>query len=58
MTLLLVALCAAVVGFAIQRGTTCVVRAVDDVVYRGRPDHFLGFGECAVWAALAYTIGA
>lgn len=58
MTLLFVGLCAVVVGFAIQRGTTCVVRAVDDLVTRGRPGLFLGFLECALWVGAAYGIGS
>lgn len=44
-------LCAALMGFAIQRGATCTVAAVDEVLTRRRVDRLLGMGEAALWVA-------
>lgn len=49
---------AAIIGFAAQRGTICVVKAVEDVVTRRDARLFLGFFECALWAFAATTIAA
>lgn len=35
---------------AIQRGSTCAVLAVSDLIYRRRADMFIGFLECSLWA--------
>ena len=43
------AACAGLMGFAIQRGATCMVAAVDEVVTRRRGDRLLGMAEAALW---------
>ncbi|WP_353217755.1 YeeE/YedE thiosulfate transporter family protein [Sandarakinorhabdus sp.] len=48
---LVAALCAAVMGYAIQRGATCMVAAVDEVLTKRRADRILGLLEAAVWVA-------
>lgn len=49
---------AAIIGFAAQRGTICVVKAVEEVVTRRDARLFLGFVECALWALAATTVAA
>lgn len=39
-------------GFAIRRGTICVVVAARDIVVRRRPDKFIGFATAACWSGL------
>ncbi|OWQ98453.1 YeeE/YedE thiosulfate transporter family protein [Sphingopyxis witflariensis] len=39
-------------GFAIRRGTVCVVVAAQDLVVRRRPDRFIGFATAACWSGL------
>ncbi len=39
-------------GFAIRRGTVCVVVAAQDLVVRRRPDKFIGFATAACWSGL------
>lgn len=48
---LVAALCAAVMGYAIQRGATCLVAAVDELLTKRRADRVLGLFEAAVWVA-------
>ncbi|WP_310473865.1 YeeE/YedE thiosulfate transporter family protein [Sandarakinorhabdus sp.] len=48
---LVAAVCAAVMGYAIQRGATCMVAAVDEVLTKRRADRFIGLAEAAVWVA-------
>lgn len=43
--------CAALMGFAIQRGATCTVAAVDEVVARGGFKRLAAFAEAALWVA-------
>lgn len=43
--------CAALMGFAIQRGATCTVAAVDEVVSKRTCRRLAGFGEAALWVA-------
>jgi len=40
---------AALMGMAIQRGATCMVAAVDEVLTVGRYDRTLALGEAALW---------
>jgi toxin CptA len=49
--LLLSALCAGVMGFAIQRGATCTVAAVDELVGRRSVGRLVSLVEAAVWVA-------
>lgn len=56
MLLLLAAALAFVAGFALQRGGICAVKAVRDVVERGRWSMFLAFLECAAWALIALIL--
>lgn len=48
---LVAALCAAVMGYAIQRGATCMVAAVDELLTKRRADRFIGLLEASVWVA-------
>ena len=48
---------AALLGFAVQRGATCTVAAVGDVVLHGRWDRLVALGEAALWVA-AGLLGA
>jgi hypothetical protein len=43
------AICAGVMGFAIQRGATCMVAAVEEVVNERRFSRLIGLLEAAVW---------
>jgi hypothetical protein len=45
------AMCAVIMGYAIQRGATCLVAAVDEVLTRRSAWRFLGLIEAAVWVA-------
>jgi len=44
-------LCAGVMGYAIQRGATCTVAAVDELVTQGTSRRLLGLVEAAIWVA-------
>jgi hypothetical protein len=48
---LLAAVCAALMGFAIQRGATCTVAAVGDVVHNGKTTKIVALAETALWVA-------
>ncbi len=50
--LVLVSALAFILGLAIQRGTTCAVLAIEELIEHRRADRFLGFFECGMWAAL------
>ena len=54
-------LCAGLMGFAIQRGATCTVAAVDEIVGRRRFARLGAIGEAALWVAtgllLANAVG-
>jgi toxin CptA len=43
------ALCAGVMGFAIQRGATCTVAAVDELVTRRRATRLVSIVEASMW---------
>ena len=45
------AVCAAVMGFAIQRGATCTVAAVDEVVSKRSARRLVSLLEASVWVA-------
>jgi len=45
------ALCAGVMGFAIQRGGTCTVAAVDELLSKRRANRLLAMGEASLWVA-------
>jgi toxin CptA len=45
----LAAVCAAIMGYAIQRGATCMVAAVDEIVTQRRATRVVALGEAAVW---------
>ena len=45
------AVCAAVMGYAIQRGATCMVAAVDEVITRRRAHRLIALAEAAAWVA-------
>jgi len=48
---LLSVLCAGVMGYAIQRGATCTVAAVDEVLSRRKSNRLLAMGEASLWVA-------
>jgi len=48
---LVAALCAGVMGFAIQRGATCTVAAVDEVLNQRKAGRLLAMGEASLWVA-------
>ena len=58
---LLALLCAAVMGLAIQRGGTCTVAAIDELLAARRPARLLAMVEAALWVGggllLARVIG-
>jgi Sulphur transport len=43
------AFCAGLMGFAIQRGATCTVAAVDEIVTKGRFRRLIGMVEASLW---------
>lgn len=43
--------CAATMGFAINRGATCMVAAVDQVVRQRRSDRIIALAEASLWVA-------
>jgi toxin CptA len=47
--LLLALLCAAIMGLAIQRGGTCTVAAMDELLVTGRPTRLMAMIEAALW---------
>ena len=48
---LLAAICAALMGFAIQRGATCMVAAVNEIVHERKPNRLLAMAETSLWVA-------
>ena len=48
---LVAVLCAGVMGFAIQRGATCTVAAVEEVVNKGSARRLVSLVEASVWVA-------
>jgi hypothetical protein len=48
--------CATVMGWALQRGSTCMVAAVDDLATRRRPQQALTLFELVVWIAAALLV--
>lgn len=54
-------LCAAIMGYAIQRGATCMVAAVEEVLTRKRAHRLVALAEAAIWVAggliLAQLVG-
>ena len=58
---LVAAACAGLMGFAIQRGATCTVAAVDEVVRRGAFRRLTAMVEASIWVvgglAIAQTLG-
>jgi toxin CptA len=49
LALVVAALCAAVMGLAIQRGATCTVAAVEEVMQRGSGSRLLALIEASIW---------
>ncbi|HKW82259.1 MAG TPA: YeeE/YedE thiosulfate transporter family protein [Burkholderiaceae bacterium] len=44
-------LCAGVMGYAIQRGATCTVAAVDELLTKRKAGRLLAMGEASLWVA-------
>ena len=55
---LLAVACAGVMGFAIQRGATCTVAAVEELLAWRRPRRLLAMGEAALWVAGGLAVAA
>ena len=53
---LLAASCAAVMGFAIQRGATCTVAAVDELLSQHKATRLLALLEASVWVTLGLLL--
>ena len=51
LTFVVVALCAVTMGFAIQRGATCTVAAVEEVVARRGAGRLIALVEASAWVA-------
>jgi len=49
-------ICAAVMGYAIQRGGTCMVAAIDEVVTKRRASKLIALLEAGLWVAGGLTI--
>ena len=54
--LAIAALLAAIMGFAIQRGATCTVAAVDEIVREHRARRLLSMVEASLWVAGGFII--
>lgn len=58
---LLAAICAALMGYAIQRGATCMVAAVSEIVDEGKASRLIALAETALWVAggllIAHALG-
>jgi hypothetical protein len=51
LTFLLATVCAALMGYAIQRGATCTVAAVGEIVSEGSARKLVALAEAALWVA-------
>ncbi|RTK98066.1 MAG: YeeE/YedE family protein, partial [Lysobacterales bacterium] len=47
--LVIACLCAGLMGYAIQRGATCTVAAVDELLHEHRGTRLLAIVEAALW---------
>ena len=53
---LVAALCAGLMGFAIQRGATCTVAAVDEAVHRRKLNRLVSIVEASLWVVCGLLI--
>jgi len=51
LAVLVAVLCAGLMGYAIQRGATCTVAAVDELLTQRRANRLLAMGEASLWVA-------
>ena len=51
-------LCAGVMGYAIQRGATCTVAAIDEIVTERSVRRLLSLGEAALWVGGGLVVAA
>ena len=56
LTLLIAALLAGIMGFAIQRGATCTVAAMDEIVEKRRAHRLASMFEASVWVAGGFIL--
>lgn len=42
-------------GFALNRGSTCAVIAITELIQERKPARFVAFFECTLWGALTYA---
>ncbi len=57
LTLVLAALCAGLMGYAIQRGATCTVAAVGEIVENRSAHRLVALAEAALWVAGGLLVG-
>ncbi|QOF74556.1 YeeE/YedE family protein (plasmid) [Aminobacter sp. SR38] len=43
-------------GFALNRGSTCAVIAITELIQERKPARFVAFFECTLWGALTYSV--
>ena len=51
LAVLVATLCAGMMGYAIQRGATCTVAAVDELLSKRKANRLLAMGEASLWVA-------
>ena len=51
LTVVTAALCAGLMGYAIQHGATCTVAAVDELFAKRRANRLIAIGEASLWVA-------
>lgn len=56
LTLVLAALCAGLMGYAIQRGATCTVAAVGEIVENRSAHRLVALAEAALWVAAGLLV--
>jgi toxin CptA len=52
------AVCAGLMGYAIQRGATCTVAAVDELLSKRKASRLLAMGEASLWVAGGLALAA
>ena len=58
LAVLVATLCAGMMGYAIQRGATCTVAAVDELLSKRRVNRLLAMGEASLWVAGGLALAA
>lgn len=58
LAVVIAALCAGLMGYAIQRGATCTVAAVDELLSNRKARRLLAMGEASLWVAGGLALAA